>query len=216
MRLHALAVAALASACLVQRSEPDEAAPAPQRETRTTRHMDGSVRSESSMLVWPDGRAERHGVEREYHASGALASEGRFEHGAPAGVWRPWFQDGTPRSEVDFGTPGAAPPRAGAPGRDRFWHANGALAAEGPSVGGIREGRWQFFAESGVIQREGAYRAGRRDGAWTFYDATGARRAEGAYSAGARVGAWTLWDEHGVAHERPPGDPELERELGEP
>jgi hypothetical protein len=197
----------LTSACLVQRPRPDEPAPSATRETRTSSFPDGSRRSEWNVLVWPDGRTERDGREREYHPNGALRSEGSFERGAPVGVWRTWFPDGTPRSEVDFGAPGS--PQTGL---DRFWHANGRPAAEGPAIRGVREGRWTFWSENGLLAREGVYRAGRREGTWVFYDELGARRGEGLYASGERVGSWTLWDEHGVPHARPAA----EVDLGDP
>lgn len=198
MRLGLLVLAGLASACLVQRPPPDAPSVSATRETRQSRFPDGTPRSEWHVLAWPDGRVERDGPEREFHPNGTLRSEGRFAHGVPVGVWRTWFADGRPRSEVDFGTPGSS-----ALTRERFWHPNGALAAEGPAVAGVREGAWSYWSEAGLLLRAGAYRAGRRDGPWVFYGPDGSERARGSYELGVRVGSWTLWDERGEAHVRP-------------
>jgi antitoxin component YwqK of YwqJK toxin-antitoxin module len=144
---------------------------------------------------------ERDGPEREYGAGGALLSERFFARNVPTGLWRTWYADGTPRSEVDFGEPGSDVTRP-----SRFWHPNGRLAAEGPTRAAVREGAWSYWTEDGVLARTGSYRAGERDGPWTFYDAKGAKQAEGVYRRGERVGTWTLWDERGTAHARAAGE----------
>jgi antitoxin component YwqK of YwqJK toxin-antitoxin module len=144
-------------------------------------------------------------LEREYHPDGSLAAERAFARDAPTGVWRTWFSDGTPRSELDFGPPGSSEARLG-----RFWHANGELAAEGLTVAGVREGRWSYWSEDGRLLRSGIHRGGKRDGLWSFYDEHGGKRAEGLYALGQRVGDWTLWDERGEARTRPASDLETE------
>ncbi len=172
---------------------------------RRSLHADGTTRSETRVLVWSDGRIERDGPEREYSSSGVLEAERFFDHDAPTGSWRTWFTTGTPRSEMDFGAPGSD-----APGVQRFWHANGRLAAEGTVIDGVRAGRWDYWNEDGTVLRAGSYRGGKRDGSWSFHDGGGVKRAEGRYDLGARVGSWTLWDERGEAHVRPASEFELE------
>lgn len=204
MRAVALAVLggwvclATTGACLVRRPRLDRPAPTAAHETRRSQHPDGGPRSEVRLLVWSDGRVERDGPEREYHANGALQAERFFEHDVPTGLWRTWHADETPRSEVDFGAPGSSEPHP-----NRFWHANGRLAAEGQAIAGVRVGEWSYWSESGVLLRTGGYRDGRREGPWRFFSEDGLPRAEGRYALGTRVGAWTLWDEHGLAHTRP-------------
>jgi len=201
--LRALAAGLLAAACLVQRPPPDRAPPTGVHEVKRTAYPDGSPKREFSVLVWSDGRTERDGREREFHPSGALAAERTFSHERPSGVWRTWYFDGTPRSEIDFGEPGSGATRV-----HRFWHENGQLAAEGPAVEGIREGVWSYWTPQGTLERRGGYQGGKRDGPWTFYASDGAKRAEGRYALGARVGSWTLWDEAGVPHASAPADVE--------
>lgn len=190
-------VGCLLGACLVQRAPPDGPAPEAAHEVRRSYHPDQTLRSELSVLVWSDGRVERDGPEREYSPAGVLLAERFFDRDSPTGTWRTWFADGAPRSEVDFGPPGSSAART-----NRFWHANGRLAAEGPAVAGVREGRWSYWSESGLLLREGSYRAGRRDGSWSFFDERGVLRSTGAYALGRRVGPWTLWDEQGEPHVR--------------
>lgn len=193
------------AACLVQRPVPDPAPATAAHETRRTYHAGGATRSETRVLVWSDGRIERDGPEREYFPGGTMEAERFFRHDAPTGSWRTWFASGTLRSEVDFGLPGSD-----APCVQRFWHANGQLAAEGEAVAGVREGHWQYWSENGSVLRAGSYRGGKRDGLWIFHDENGAKCAEGPYVLGARVGSWTLWDERGEAHERAALEVELD------
>jgi len=207
-RAAAIVLALLAPACLVQRAQPDATPPVPTHEMRRTYYAGASgapdtahVRDESQVLVWPGGRVERDGVQREFAPDGTLLVERHFENDRPAGRWRTWYADGKPRSEVDFG-------ERAAPDVERtwrFWHASGQLAAEGTARAGLREGAWTFWDEQGGVLREGGYRAGLREGDWTFYE-SGAKRAQGAYRTGHRVGAWTLWDEHGAAHSKSASD----------
>ena len=193
------------AACLVQRPAADAPAATAAHETRRSFHADGTTRSETRVLVWSDGRIERDGPEREYYPGGVLEAERFFLHDAPTGAWRTWFATGTPRSEVDFGRPGS-----GAPCVQRFWHANGQLAAEGTAVDGVREGHWDYWSENGSVLRAGSYRGGKRDGPWSFHDEHGVKRAEGLYALGARVGSWTLWDEHGEPHVRSASEVEVD------
>jgi antitoxin component YwqK of YwqJK toxin-antitoxin module len=195
----------LASACIVRHPLPDLPPPEIVHETRRHERADGTLESEVEVRISEDGRSERDGFEREYHANGQLVAERFFARGEPIGLWRCWYADGTPRSEVDF--------RAGDAGEarlNRFWHPNGALAAEGPAIAGVREGRWRYFGADGQPRQEGAYRAGKRDGPWVFYGERGAKRAEGVYALGDRVGVWTLWDAQGQAHERPAAELEAD------
>jgi antitoxin component YwqK of YwqJK toxin-antitoxin module len=202
-RLAPAALIAACAACLVRHPPPDAPPATPTHETRRSYHSDGSTRSETRVVVWSDGRIERDGPEREFYPSGVLEAERFFDHGAPSRVWRTWFADGTPRSEVDFGAPGSAGTSV-----QRFWHASGLLAAEGTAVGGVREGAWTFWSENGAILRTGSYRRGKREGPWSFHDESGGRRAAGDYAEGKRVGTWTLWDEDGRAHVHPAAEVE--------
>jgi antitoxin component YwqK of YwqJK toxin-antitoxin module len=184
-------------ACLQRYAGPDAPLGEVVRETRRSTRADGSLSSEVELRVRPDGRSERDGAEREFHPDGRLAAERFFARDRPTGLWRTWFVDGTLRSEVDFGPPGDTELRT-----SRHWHANGALAAEGATKGGIRQGPWTFRLESGGLLWVGAYRDGRRDGSWVIHHSDGRKEAEGTYLRGQRVGSWTFWDEQGRLHVR--------------
>lgn len=195
-----LALAALA-ACATSRGVTPAAPGEPVREVRRSVHPGGGTRLEQELLVHSDGLRVRDGFEREFSPGGRLLAERSFAADVPHGLWREWYPDGTPRLELDFGPAGSEELRAG-----RYWHPNGALLAEGPCSGGLREGEWHFFDELGRLQRRGEFRAGLRHGAWLFLRPDGTKEAEGRYERGQRVGAWTLWDEQGAAHERSAAD----------
>jgi len=194
--LAALLVATLAG-CATELRRPVAPPAEPLRETRTSQHPGGALRSERELLVRSDGRSWKDGFEREYGADGRLLVERCFALDVPCGTWREWYADGTPRAEVEFGPAGSRELLA-----NRHWHANGQLAAEGRARGGVREGEWSFHAEDGALLRRGGFRDGLRDGAWLFLRPDGTKEAEGRYERGQRVGPWTLWDEQGEAHLR--------------
>ena len=56
----------------------------------------GQVLREWSEWVLPDGRVQKHGVERQFHLNGAPHWERHFEYGEPVGHWRGWYADGSP------------------------------------------------------------------------------------------------------------------------
>jgi len=183
-------------ACATPRLPPPAEEP-PVREVRESVHPGGTPRSTRELLVYPDGRIERDGLEREFAADGRLLAERAFARDLPVGTWREWYPDGTPRSEVEFGPPGSVELLP-----SRYWHASGLLAAEGSMLTGVREGEWSYFDARGTLLRRGSYRGGVREGPWSFFRPDGTPEAAGRYERGLRVGEWTLWDEAGVPHLR--------------
>jgi antitoxin component YwqK of YwqJK toxin-antitoxin module len=166
-------------------------APTAVQETRRSWHPGKKVRRlEEAVLVWSDGRVERHGLQRRWFASGAMRSERHFDHGQPSGTWKEWSEDGTLRSHTEHGDGAQAAPM-------RFYHPNGQLAGEGDGIGGVRDGRWTFWYEDGQRSHEGVFVRAIREGRWTFWHRNGERREEGEYRGGKRVGTWLRWDEEG-------------------
>jgi len=198
-RTAALLALWLGAGCLVQGARLERPPPTSSVEVERSNHPGGQhLRREAQVLVWSDGRRERHGFEREYFPDGTLREERFYEHDRSTGVWRSWYRDATPRSEVDFGD-------GRAPAPSRYWHPGGQLAAEGPTLAGIRVGHWDFWSESGEPLRAGSYVDGLRDGHWTFWE-DGLLSAEGDYRAGQRVGRWRIRDEAGQLQERDAGE----------
>ena len=143
---------------------------------RHTRLADGSIVAE--VLRLPDGTSLRHGVERETFASGAKRAERHFERDVPVGEWTQWYEDGTVRSHLAH---------TSEPSPMRFFAPSGALSAEGPVVGGVREGVWRFYHPGGALAKEGPYVRGKREGEWVLYDDAGAVVARERYELDVRV-----------------------------
>lgn len=167
----------------------------PLYEARERLYPDGRPRRRWVVLVHADGLVEQHGRDLAWYPDGTLESERRFAHGAATGTWRSYFRSGARRSVLVHGDGVRSAPI-------RWWHENGALAAEGEGIAGIKQGPWTYWHPDGKVARAGAYVDGLRDGPWTLWDEDGRKTAEGAYDRGERVGTWTLWDESGVARTR--------------
>jgi hypothetical protein len=150
----------------------------------------------------PDGAVVPHGRDAVWYASGRLKHDRFFLEGEPAGLWRSWYEDGTPRSAVHCGAE---------PATTRWWHPNGRLSSRGPTVRAVKEGAWTFWHADGRLAEQGEYRGGRREGVWTFWNADGRMTARGVYRDDLRVGDWEVWDEDGTPGLRVPPPPPGER-----
>lgn len=63
----------------------------------------GTVRYRYGRYLASDGtRWIRHGEFRSYHEDGALASEGRYEHGSEHGLWRDFHANGQIAAEGQY------------------------------------------------------------------------------------------------------------------
>lgn len=84
----------------------------------------GELRFRYSRYLSEDGRQwMRHGLFRAFHRSGALASEGEYEHGTEMGIWRDYHENGRIASEGEY--------RQGEEhGVWRFWLDDGTLEKE--------------------------------------------------------------------------------------
>ena len=146
----------------------------------------GQVLREWSEWVLPDGRIERHGIERQYHPDGAPHWVRHFDHGKPVGHWRGWYPDGSRLAESFHGTDETKPMV--------FWHPNGVESARGMAIDGRRVGVWKHWYSDGSLREEGSYRGGRRVGVWTYYHDDGSLEARGTLEDGMRVGEWELYE----------------------
>lgn len=179
--------AATLAACGSPPPERAEAVEPPFLKVERRRHPDaGTPWKQWDVLVYADGRREKHGVECTWYPDGQLERERHFEHGAITGRLRTWYPDGTPRSDYTFGAPGEATTM-------RFWHPTGALEAEGPAVQGDRRGAWRFYDTSGALSESGAYAHSKRTGVWREYHPDGSLAAQGTYVKGKKVGSWERW-----------------------
>ncbi len=154
---------------------------------------------EREVLILPGGKVLANGRASAWFPDGTQEFERFYDCGEPTGVWKTWYRDGTPRSEVFCGMKGS--------GLTTWWYENGALSSQGPSSRGFKQGAWVHWNENGSKAAEGAYRQGRRQGPWRLWDESGEPAASGSYENGVRVGRWRLWTESGESIERGSDDP---------
>jgi len=82
-----------------------------------------------------------------YYPDSALRLEGSYAEGKKDGVWKAWYQDGTPWSIGEF--------RNGlSDGFRMVYHENGQLYYEGNYTKGKRSGHWEFFNSKGEKVKE--------------------------------------------------------------
>ena len=164
--------------------------PEPQPEYRRLERKDpgtGNVLQSWVLVVYPDGRAVKHGDERRWYANGARRSEASFRFGEPEGELVYWYETGRRRSEYHYDPEGG-------PTTMSFWHENGQLAGEGPARRGVRNGLWTFWHEDGKLRERGGYIAGAREGIWTLYYPDGTVRSRGSFAKGERSGPWDHYE----------------------
>lgn len=191
-RLAGLALAAAVAACgpswkEVSRSldAPPNTEPHRDRQRTYYDHEHTQPKTEVSLLLYPDGRNVKDGLERSWTADGKLEFERSWRDGSPDGWWRTWWPDGTPRFEYCY---------AAEPALMRWWHASGAMSSWGQARNGLREGPWRGRHPGGEPAFEGSFRAGQRDGPWTFWHPDGSLAEQGEYERGVRTGTWETWE----------------------
>ncbi len=151
------------------------------------------------VLVLPDGRRLRHGREIEWYRGGTVRHERFFERGEPAGLWRSWYPDGAPHSAV--------PCDPSLLRTATWWHANGRVSSEGPSVAGSKQGPWTHWHPNGAVAETGSYAGGLRQGEWMLWYEDGSVRARGSYRNDVRIGSWQWWTPEGVLVESSAPEP---------
>jgi hypothetical protein len=139
-------------------------------------------RSEVELLLYPDGRSVKDGLERRWFADGTLEVERGWRRGEPSGWWRTWWPDGTPRYEHRFDADAVTPMR--------WWYRDGVLSSDGPARSGVREGTWRARHPGGEPAWQGDFEAGRRSGPWTSWHPDGSLAERGLYRDGVREGTW--------------------------
>ena len=154
-------------------------------------------------------RGVNEGIDRRYHSTGELLSEGLFKGGVPEGEHI--FSD---RSKRTMGRSTVA----NGNGHWRAYHEDGSLAEEGQYSLGLKVGVWQTYhpghtlkelitydiqgsrvgsylkmSKEGMSQIKGNFKNNRRDGAWVFYYQNGQPGIEIYFKNGLKEGAWTEW-----------------------
>ena len=121
---------------------------------------------------------------------GNKTAEGRMKFDKGHGLWRFWFEDGSPKAEGKFLT--------GIPdGRWVQLYPNGQTEKIIEYRLGIRHGRYVAGFPNGQEQVAGRMDQGLKTGLWRFWYPNGQVKAEGHYLDGREEGAWRFWTKDG-------------------
>lgn len=80
-----------------------------------------------------------------YYKNGVIEMRGMMADGKREGVWKSWYEDGSPWSETTF-------KEGKKNGKTTTWYGNDNKRYEGFYANDIEAGRWTFWAENGKIQ----------------------------------------------------------------
>lgn len=111
-----------------------------------------------------------------WHVSGKKAAEGRMKQGAKCGVWRTWYEDGTPQSLVTYATV-APPAKKSASGTSTTARRRKKLPLQMSAF--RRDGETKAWYPSGKLKFEGSYKDDKEAGSWRLYDEAGKLIADG-------------------------------------
>lgn len=173
--------------------EPEVIAPPTivDRETRSDRYDDGTIRVERQIARYSDNHFEADGFYREYYPNGQLFVEGQFRNGRQHGEWAYWFANGQLNRRVSYvnGQPDGA---------WEVFREDGTLAATHGFREGLRHGEWITYDDSGQQPiREEHYDEGKYDGIIKAWHPNGQLRVQMAFRQGERHGVSMEWDEQG-------------------
>jgi antitoxin component YwqK of YwqJK toxin-antitoxin module len=80
-----------------------------------------------------------------YYKNGVIEMRGMMKDGKREGLWKSWYEDGSPWSETTF-------KEGKKNGKTTTWYGNNNKRYEGFYANDIEAGRWTFWAENGKIQ----------------------------------------------------------------
>ena len=161
-------------------------------------------------------QGERHGPWKEYWPSGALRSEGTYEHDLKVGLWIFYRESGEKEQQGSFDRglndgewtwwfPGGELHREERYKRGKLegmyteWDSRGNVVVEGRYENNLREGFWHDQVND--YFEEGEYVAGEKEGVWVMWYNPNQKQGEGEYSVGLAVGKHKQWHRNGLLRE---------------
>ena len=97
---------------------------------------------------------KKEGKEKEWDISGQLIAQGSYEDGSKTGVWKTWYADGTPKTEID-------------------WTPDGQIVLQFyDSIGQhlVTDGNGEYFYTTEKYTHRGVVENGKKSGLWTGYE----------------------------------------------
>lgn len=87
----------------------------------------------------------KNGEYIKYYKNGVIEMRGMMKDGKREGLWKSWYEDGSPWSETTF--------KDGKKnGKTTTWYGNDKKRYEGFYENDLEAGRWTFWAENGKVQ----------------------------------------------------------------
>jgi uncharacterized protein len=124
----------------------------------------------------------KQGEWKEYHPSGRIEGEGKYEDGNRIGEWKFYHENGQLEQKGSY-IKGAVPH-----GKWVWYHDNGQMWRTEVMNRGKEDGPVTEYDEGGNVLLEGMYSDGSREGQWTY--TVGDYSESGEYANGQMVGKW--------------------------
>jgi len=128
------------------------------KSTNDTNQKKDSVYEENFVFVNSQDTVIQNGEQITRHKNGVIDKQGMMKNGKRDGLWKSFYEDGTPWSETTF--------KDGIKnGKTTTWHPNGQKRYDGFYTNDTESGKWTFYDEKGNITQQGDYESGK----WIFY-----------------------------------------------
>jgi len=117
-----------------------------------------------------------------WHSSGQVRNEGRYVNDVEDGEWFSWREDGTRWEHKSY-------KRGSLDGEYRSWYDNGQLNTHGFNRAGGHVGKWESWYENGTLRARGEWTDNKQTGPWLVYRADGSVDTDesGVYELGNKI-----------------------------
>lgn len=137
-----------------------------------------------------DGHGKTHGPVVFWDGQDNLVARGTFNHGKSDGVWRFYYEDGSPAVVIGFSN-------GLRHGRTTVWSAKGKKLVEGNWDGGFRDGAYRLWHANGRLAAEFHFDHGKPVGVGRNWYANGTLRSVIPYVDGRIQGVLRVYNERG-------------------
>ncbi len=133
-----IVIALFAFCSCADRSSKTAAKPNETKEVHKDTTLASFTISGSKKITVDNGESIQH------YSSGAIKMRGMMKDGHRSGIWKSWYENGTPWSETTF-------LEGRKTGKTITWYENGKKRYEGFYTNDIESGKWVYWNEEGKI-----------------------------------------------------------------
>lgn len=110
--------------------------------------MNDSVAETHRITPTPaDTVVPQNGPYEKKHPNGQVSLTGEMRDGKREGLWKSFYEDGTPWSEGEY-------KNGVRHGKTVTWFENGKMRYEGVYTNGEQSGKWRYYNENGQLEKE--------------------------------------------------------------